>query len=312
METIRKTVESKYAPKQTNVIWVDTSGDTPVEKHFIKGKWQVVGGGGGGNSDYTITKSYVTLDEETLTTNPGEGFIVGFQNDFQLIYGDTYIVTYNGVKYKCVADKDYECIWIGGHDRDFSEYPFQIAYYFDEEDTLLFAETQGTYTVKIEHLEESVETTHDFEIAGKSVVKEDSIGLKYFDFTKYFSVTYGASSIGEALKDGYSVVNSGRKAPYFIVKVTGNNPSVQIQLGEYLFTDCEPVIIEGYDYDNPFTPIMTYKYTPSPGSGEDMFEPFIGFSGVPNFDQLRPAEEYSYILPKTENKYLCYQFVVYS
>lgn len=47
METIRKTVESKYAPKQTNVIWVDTSGDTPVEKHFIKGKWREMSGGGG-------------------------------------------------------------------------------------------------------------------------------------------------------------------------------------------------------------------------------------------------------------------------
>lgn len=46
METIRKTVESKYAPKQTNVVWVDTSKNPPIEKHFIKGKWKEMGGNG--------------------------------------------------------------------------------------------------------------------------------------------------------------------------------------------------------------------------------------------------------------------------
>jgi len=184
--TTDKTIKSKYQPKQTNVTWVDLSGETPVEKHFINGKWAEISGGGKGSQQdpgYTVTKSYVTLDEETLTTNPGEGFIVGFQNDFQLIYGDTYIVTYNGVKYKCVADKDYECIWIGGHNGDFSEYPFRIAYFFNEEYTLLFAETQGTYTVKIEHLEELVETTHDFESAVKDVLLTNKKNLLIYPDT---------------------------------------------------------------------------------------------------------------------------------
>lgn len=69
METIRKTVESKYAPKQTNVIWVDTSGDTPVEKHFIKGKWIAVGGGGGGTTDYSELTDKPTINGVELDGN---------------------------------------------------------------------------------------------------------------------------------------------------------------------------------------------------------------------------------------------------
>ena len=40
MSVFEKTVISKYEPKQTNVNWIDTSGEKPVEKYFINGKWQ--------------------------------------------------------------------------------------------------------------------------------------------------------------------------------------------------------------------------------------------------------------------------------
>lgn len=58
--TTDKTIKSKYQPKQTNVTWVDLSGETPVEKHFINGRWQAVGGGGSGSgSDYQSSGSIV-------------------------------------------------------------------------------------------------------------------------------------------------------------------------------------------------------------------------------------------------------------
>lgn len=66
METIRKTVESKYAPKQTNVIWVDTSGDTPVEKHFIKGKWREMSGGGSSSITVDPTNPPTELKPNTI------------------------------------------------------------------------------------------------------------------------------------------------------------------------------------------------------------------------------------------------------
>ena len=57
--TTDKTVTSKYQPKSTNVIWVDTSQNPPVEKHFINGRWQQMSGGGG-------TKKYSDLEEKPL------------------------------------------------------------------------------------------------------------------------------------------------------------------------------------------------------------------------------------------------------
>lgn len=74
MEIKRKTVESKYAPKQTNVVWVDTSGDTPVEKHFIKGKWIAVGSGGSGGAglsypNFSESETYYVGDKVTYNNN---------------------------------------------------------------------------------------------------------------------------------------------------------------------------------------------------------------------------------------------------
>lgn len=320
-----KTIKSKYQPKQTNVTWVDLSGETPVEKHFINGKWAEISGGGKGSQQdpgYTVTKSYVTLDEETLTTNPGDGFIVGFQNDFQLIYGDTYIVTYNGVKYKCVADKDYECIWIGGHNGDFSEYPFRIAYFFNEEYTLLFAETQGTYTVKIEHLEETVEITHNFKEAVNTVTSPqgyteihpiDILGLPCFK-------RYGTGdTINDYLSDGYTVVNTGGRAPiYFIVKVTGDNPSVGFDRPsqEYYFTDCEPIQVPNIDSNTMsfneacFIPIVTYIINIDTEDVNYGVSTYRGFCGFPGYGERESIFILSYstaaILPI--NGLLGYQF----
>lgn len=47
--TTDKTIKSKHQPKQTNVTWIDLSGETPVEKHFINGKWTEIGGSGRGS-----------------------------------------------------------------------------------------------------------------------------------------------------------------------------------------------------------------------------------------------------------------------
>ena len=40
-------LEPSYPPRQTNVVWIDLSGETPVEKLFINDKWVAISGGGG-------------------------------------------------------------------------------------------------------------------------------------------------------------------------------------------------------------------------------------------------------------------------
>lgn len=39
MKIIEKTVVSKYVPHNTNVVWIDINGETPIVKVFNNGKW---------------------------------------------------------------------------------------------------------------------------------------------------------------------------------------------------------------------------------------------------------------------------------
>lgn len=62
-----KTIKSKNQPRQTNVTWIDMSGETPIEKHFINGRWIAVSGGSGGSGSsfrnvIVDTTEYPTID----------------------------------------------------------------------------------------------------------------------------------------------------------------------------------------------------------------------------------------------------------
>lgn len=65
--TTNKTIKSKYQPKQTNVTWVDLSGETPIEKHFINGRWIAVSGGSKGG-DSEIFDEYVDATDQQRNT----------------------------------------------------------------------------------------------------------------------------------------------------------------------------------------------------------------------------------------------------
>lgn len=64
--TTDKTIKSKNQPKQTNVTWVDLSGETPVEKHYINGRWVAISGGGGGDSE--IFDEYIDATDTQRNT----------------------------------------------------------------------------------------------------------------------------------------------------------------------------------------------------------------------------------------------------
>lgn len=67
MEIIDKTIKSKYQPKQTNVTWIDLSGEKPVEKHFINGGWVAISGGNK-ESDSEIFDEYVNVTDQQRNT----------------------------------------------------------------------------------------------------------------------------------------------------------------------------------------------------------------------------------------------------
>lgn len=70
--TTDKTIKSKNPPKQTNVTWVDLSGEIPIEKHFINGRWVTISSGGNAPdlSQYQkklVAGENITIDNETNT-----------------------------------------------------------------------------------------------------------------------------------------------------------------------------------------------------------------------------------------------------
>lgn len=69
MEIIDKTIKSKYQPKQTNVTWIDLSGEKPVEKHFINGRWVAISGGEGGTKKYSDLEEKPTINGVELDGN---------------------------------------------------------------------------------------------------------------------------------------------------------------------------------------------------------------------------------------------------
>lgn len=68
--TTDKTIKSKHQPKQTNVTWIDLSGETPIEKHFINGGWVAISSGGsGGTTDYSRLENKPSINGVSLNGN---------------------------------------------------------------------------------------------------------------------------------------------------------------------------------------------------------------------------------------------------
>lgn len=63
---IEKTVVDKYAPHNTNVDWLDVSGDNPVKKSYINGKWQAIGGDSGSSTIVDPTNPSTELKPNTI------------------------------------------------------------------------------------------------------------------------------------------------------------------------------------------------------------------------------------------------------
>ena len=113
---IEKTVVDKYAPRDTNVDWLDVSGDKPVKKSYINGKWQVISGGGSADSsnptEADVTKVWqvtpvqngTKTEIETFEVFPEKSFVMSSsvldaQNVDKFNVGNTAIITINGVTY---------------------------------------------------------------------------------------------------------------------------------------------------------------------------------------------------------------------
>ena len=207
--------------------------------------------GGEMNPGYSCTETVTLLTDESVTTVFDE-----VNNSGKLAYStsidaDTIRVTFDGTEYTCNAQEgEMGTLYgapMGEEGIDWSEYPFQISSGLRND---IYTETAGTYQIKIETVEEVVETTPCFEKAVNSVVGGGSGGggdtnnTFVIEFEEYpnadttqshrdVKTVATVAEINEAFASGKVIVC----APIHFTKTYAGDPNT---VGEY---DYIPVLI---------------------------------------------------------------------
>lgn len=119
--------------------------------------------GGGTDCGYSCEEGYIAVFDGSITTYL-ENNIAGYMFDSPLELGENVRVTFNGVEYD--VEPDEENGYGASYDDDlgafdFSEYPFYLA------SDYILTESVGTYTLKVENLEEVITLTDCFSKAAR-------------------------------------------------------------------------------------------------------------------------------------------------
>ena len=190
---------------------------------------------------FACTFEGTTLTEENVTTVVEEGvpFAFGGLSYAELISADTIRVTFNGTEYICektvgVDDANYGADFdVETQTFDWSEYPFCIGSSETGDDDTpvrsnLATQSAGTYSIKIEAVEETIETTDYFKKAVTSVVGQTQpLILSEYGFSDETTGVYGtrlvnadtltpitAQELSDAIAEGRTVwVFSSIQAP---------------------------------------------------------------------------------------------------
>lgn len=119
---------------------------------------------------YSCTEERTTLTDESVTTIADDDMNRGALAYSTPIDADTIKVTFNGTEYVCDAQYGLMSKTYGApmeeDNIDWSEYPFQIISGLNNS---LCTESAGTYQIKIDVVEKSVETSECFKKAVKSI-----------------------------------------------------------------------------------------------------------------------------------------------
>lgn len=105
------------------------------------------------SKDYECTETKVVIADDSVTTSFdwGNSANGSFSTHFTLARNVVYIVTFDGVEYECELDANGR---LG--DRNFVNYPFSIIPGMEGGNHNLYTENEGTYSVKIEGINYSV------------------------------------------------------------------------------------------------------------------------------------------------------------
>lgn len=136
-------------------------------------------GSGGGVSSYNdlrdrpfnVANTETVLLSETVTATEEDGLYGSNLNYNQLIEYETITVVFDGTEYTCALQStprgNFYGATYGASGPDFAEFPFTIASISNGElvRNTIVTETEGTHTVIVKDVKETVTTTEDFDKA---------------------------------------------------------------------------------------------------------------------------------------------------
>lgn len=173
-------------------------GDVVTAEALNKIEQGIASASGDCDCGYECTETRTVLTEESVTTERVEEGNQGQLTYSQQINADTIKVTFNGTQYECpmvdMGDNAYAYGGVGQGGPDFSQYPFVVtsSAYGNE----IYTETAGTYSVKIETVGSSVETSDCFKKAVRTALPSPLI-LDINDNDSTLDKTFGE------IKDAY-------------------------------------------------------------------------------------------------------------
>lgn len=180
-----------------------TSADDGKVLTVVDGEWDKADAG------FKCTETKTVLADESITTAGAAGAWGDFSTSFQL--PNKAIITFNNVEYECELVSETSM-----GDSNFVDYPFYIEEGAEGEPIGLMTPTAGTYSVKIESVETSVETTECFEKAVKEVVGESCCPI---------TITYAEL---KALRDNGELI-MGRQYKIIDYVCTSTNANTQVE-----------------------------------------------------------------------------------
>lgn len=147
-ELVRLAFKSTDNKPTTGIMNGSTGIEVNTGKKYVfdeeSGEWTEIassgGGGGGGGSWQTVFEGSVTTVEE-------DGNVSGDIRGLSSLSGNSIKATFNGTEYELPRNQ-YGYGAIGEQGPDFSEYPLFI--FTGSDPCMLYTETAGTYTLKIE------------------------------------------------------------------------------------------------------------------------------------------------------------------
>ena len=82
MEITRKIVKQPFAPDTTDVLWLDSSGDSDVLKSFCNGQWKEVAGASGSSEPLVVegvyeSNEFYPYDDQPSFSNAHDAFVSG-------------------------------------------------------------------------------------------------------------------------------------------------------------------------------------------------------------------------------------------